>query len=75
MADLERHKEEYNNKIEAWIKKRENSRKKLKMTQDMLRQLEREKDKVCGRELLSIDILIISLGQSQVMYFLFLKSR
>ena len=51
LADLERHKGEYNRKVEDWTQKKESQRKKLKMTQDMLRQLEKQKNKVrysCG---------------------------
>ena len=32
LADLERHRVEYNNKIEDWTQKKESQRKKLKMT-------------------------------------------
>ena len=46
LADLERHRVEFNNKIEDWTQKKESQRKKLKMTQDMLRQLEKQKNKV-----------------------------
>ena len=46
LADLERHKGEYSNKIKDWTQKKESQRKKLKMTQDMLRQLEKQKNKV-----------------------------
>ena len=46
LEDLERHKDEYNNKIEDWTQKKDSQRKKLKMTRDMLQQLERERNKV-----------------------------